>query len=257
MRLSFLGRLTPVPLFGRSHPIIALDVAGPIVATCVPHHDRLSEDERGRLDAVVERLLTRPRWEPSNGFALTDEMIGTIAGLAAMLAIGLGPRVYDDVRDIVVHPSTIMLGGQRRIDRWIVADGPQPVLGHTAATGPVHIAWNAVTRDVADPDRGHNVVMHEFAHRLDLTDGSVDGTPAMDAAVRRQWIEVLQQELDDLRAGNGSPLLRPYAATNPGECFAVMTEVFFTQPLELHQDRPAVYAILSRYFRQDPAARLR
>jgi Mlc titration factor MtfA (ptsG expression regulator) len=129
------------------------------------------------------------------------------------------------------------------------------VLGHTAFGGPVHIAWNAVTRDVRHPERGHNVVIHEFAHRLDLTDGAVDGTPTMQAEDRERWVDLLQREFDGLRAGDGSPLLRDYAATNPGEFFAVVTEVFFSQPRELREDRPEIYQVLSDYYRQDPAAR--
>ncbi|MGI9018904.1 MAG: zinc-dependent peptidase [Euzebya sp.] len=242
-------------LFGRSEPVIDLDQAIPVIARRVPHYDRLSQTERERLLDAVDYLLSRPRWEPVNDFELTSEMIATIAGFAALLVIGLGPEVYRDLRDIVIHPRTIIMTGQRRIDRWVVADGPQAVLGHTAYSGPVHIAWNAVTRDVRDPERGHNVVLHEFAHRLDLTNGWVDGTPEMSADQRRRWVAVLQEEFDALRAQSGSPLLREYAATNPGEFFAVVTEVFFSQPL-LQQDRPELYQVLAAYYRQDPATRL-
>jgi Mlc titration factor MtfA (ptsG expression regulator) len=49
--------------------------------------------------------------------------------------------------------------------------------------------------------------------------------------------------------------MRWYGATNPGEFFAVATEVFFEQSHELQESEPALYEVLARFYRQDPAAR--
>ena len=62
--------------------------------------------------------------------------------------------------------------------------------------------------------------------------------------------------MDDLRAGNPHPPLRPYAATNPSEFFAVATESFFDRPLDLRAAEPELYDVLRSYYRQDPAARV-
>ena len=48
----------------------------------------------------------------------------------------------------------------------------------------------------------------------------------------------------------------PYAAENPGEFFAVLSEVFFADPWRLRNLYPAVYGQFSRFYRQDPAGRL-
>ena len=52
-------------------------------------------------------------------------------------------------------------------------------------------------------------------------------------------------------------MLRTYGGTNPGEFFAVATEAFFTLPLPLEAEKPALYDVLRSYYRQDPAARIR
>ncbi len=101
-----------------------------------------------------------------------------------------------------------------------------------------------------------NVVLHEFAHKMDMLDGVVDGTPLMqDQASLDRWIAVCAAEMKLIRAGEGGSLLDDYAATDPGEFFAVATEVFFDRSIELRNAKPELYEVLNRFYRQDPAAR--
>ena len=93
--------------------------------------------------------------------------------------------------------------------------------------GPVLVAWDQAQASARHPERGHNVVIHEFAHKLDMLDGIVDGTPPIAASAMKPWVAVCTEVFDDLRAGRPRPPLRPYGATNPAEFFAVATEAFF------------------------------
>ncbi len=117
------------------------------------------------------------------------------------------------------------------------------------------IAWDQALAAARDPARNHNVVLHEFAHKLDALDGLMDGTPPLDRSVRARWIAVCQALMDDMRAGNAHPPLRLYAVTNPSEFFAVATESFFDRPRDLIAAEPELYGVLSSYYRQDPATR--
>ena len=230
-----------------------------VVAATLPHVDALDGDERAHLGAIIGRLLGRKRWEASRAFDLTDEMRLVIAAQAALLALGLDPDCYHEVRAIIVHPSTRVLTGPRPGPaRGVMVDGPFPVVGQAhGRRGPVILAWDAVRRDLRRPGRGHNVVFHEFAHKLDMLDGVIDGTPPLaDQATLDRWIAVCTAEYEALREGTAGPLLRPYAGTNPGEFFAVATEVFFVQPVELQADKPDLYDVLAGFYRQDPAARV-
>jgi hypothetical protein len=229
-----------------------------MVSRRLVHFAALDAGERARLGADAGRLLGEKRWEAARGFALTEEIRLTIAAQAALLVLGLGIECYHDVRSIIVTPTTRVLTTPRPGPaRGVVTDAPFPVVGQAHdRRGPVIIAWDAVRRDTRHPERGHNVVFHEFAHKLDMLDGVIDGTPPLsDQATVDQWVAVCTAEYEVLRAGEGG-LLRPYAGTNPGEFFAVATEVFFAQPVDLLQEKPDLYAVLTGFYRQDPAARV-
>ena len=142
---------------------------------------------------------------------------------------------------IEVQPTTMVSRGPRRFAaEGVVTDAELPIVGETSFTGPVFIAWDAAREDARHPERGHNVVYHEFAHQLDMDDGTVDGTPVLDPSERQRWIEVCTTVYEAVRDGRAGELLDPYAGVNPGEFFAVATEVFFDRPVDLehHHRRP-------------------
>lgn len=228
-----------------------------LTAASVAHWAVLDDSERDRLGDLMAQLAER-RWEAANGFELTDEIRVVIAAQAALLILGLDIDCYRDVTAIVVHPTTVTLRGERAGPaRGVVTDAPLPIVGQAQSRrGPVVIAWDAARAGARHPERGYNVVLHEFAHKLDMLDGLVDGTPPLpDSAARRRWIDVCTTEYDLLRAGEGGTVLRAYAGVNPGEFFAVATEVFFDRPAELLAEKPGLYDVLRAFYRQDPAAR--
>jgi hypothetical protein len=218
----------------------------------------LDDDERLRLGELMELLLRYKRWEAAAGFTLTDEIRTVIAAQAGLLILGLDFEYYRDVQAIIVHPTTMTFTGVRAGPfRGVVTDSPLPILGQANdRRGPVIIAWDAARTDARHPERGHNVVFHEFAHKLDMLDDLIDGTPPLpDAAARRRWQEVCTAEYELLRSGTDDDLLRDYGAVNPGEFFAVATEVFFDLPAEMQARKPALYSVLRDFYRQDPARR--
>ncbi len=228
-----------------------------VISAGLPEWALLNSAERLRLQDVAERLVNRVNWEASRGFALDNNILGTVAGHAALLAVGLPDPVFKNVSAIVVHPATITIRGPRSgAIPGTVDSHPLPVLGHTTAHGPVFIAWDVALQQARHPDQGYNVVFHEFAHKLDAEDGTLDGTPRLSEQMERQrWIEVCDTEYRSLRLGHGSALLSDYAGTNPSEFFAVTTEVFFSLGVELAEDRPDLYDVFRRFYRQDPAGR--
>ncbi len=217
----------------------------------------LDAGEQDRLLEITRHLLASKHWEAAQGFQLDEEVRLLIASQAALLVIGLDDHAYDDVDTIIVHASTVRLRGERGTDTGrVVVGGPFAVSGQAHQRGPVLISWNAARREMRFPGRGQNVVFHEFAHKLDMVDSLVDGTPPLpDEESRARWIEVCTAEYESVRRGDPGPL-RPYAGTNPAEFFAVATEVFFDRPLAMLVERPPLYAVLRDFYRQDPAVRL-
>lgn len=225
------------------------------------HYRYLDEGERQRLRDLIQVFVAEKDWEGCGGLALTDEIRVTIAAQACLLILNLHHSLYEKVETILVYPSTFV---PRRVEDPIFAQPglvrPMlPTLGEAHQRGPVILTWDAVRRSARHPEIGHNVVYHEFAHKLDMLDGAVDGVPPLgDAAEYERWERVFAEELARLRAlsdAGQEGLLDPYGSTDEGEFFAVVTETFFDRPRELAAEHPALYAVLAEFFRQDPAAR--
>jgi len=218
---------------------------------------RLSQDERERMVSDTVELAGALRWEPANGFAITDDMKVAIAGHAALLTLGLedGVASYRDVSSVIVHPSTIRRTGPRQAGGGLVTDRTTSLIGEAHHRGPVLVSWSSARHQSRHPRVGENVILHEFAHRLDMLDGLVDGTPVLpDEETTDRWVDVSTEIYDRLRAGEEHPVLRDYAATDPGEFFAVATESFFVSAEALREHEPQLYELFVEYFGQDPAS---
>ena len=121
--------------------------------------------------------------------------------------------------------------------------------------------WDAVLHTARHPEQGHNLVCHEFAHKLDMLDGVANGTPAIaDRARLAEWVAVCSREFLRLRrlAETGAQtFLDAYGATNEAEFIAVATEEFFDRPIELRKQASGLYRVLSDYYRQGPSKRVK
>ena len=223
---------------------------------------QLDESSRGRYLAHAERLVQRINWEAARGFALTDRVIESIAAHAALLVAGFEPRTepFRDVTSVIVHAGTIVthetVPGPTR---GVVSDSPRYLAGQAGhGRGPIVLDWRTAQHEVANPDGGTNVIYHEFAHKLDMRDDIVDGTPRLEhRGDLQRWVEVCTEAYDALRAGVDRRPLQPYGATNPAEFFAVATEAFFDVPIVLERHEPDLYGVMRDFYKQDPAERAR
>lgn len=217
----------------------------------------LDEAERDRLGELTDWLLTERRWEAARGLELTDEVRTTVAAHACLLILGLDERWYDEVGAIVVRDGSMAgrvgSGGVKGAVTQYDIDGEAQ-----HGNGPVMVSWRAARREAANLRLGRDVVLHEFAHKLDMLDGTLDGTPSLpDQAALDRWVAVCTRHYDDVVKGRSGRLLRSYAATNATEFFSVATESFFTRSLEMAEEKPDLYEVFAGFFRQDPAARHR
>jgi Mlc titration factor MtfA (ptsG expression regulator) len=229
----------------------------------VPHYGMLDDAEIVELHAMMQVFIEEKQWEGCGGLELTDEIRVTIAAQACLLQLGLPHDYYRNVESILVYPSTVVLPEHRSgvfESVGVAVDASIPILGQACAQGPVILVWDAVLHGARHPGQGHNVVYHEFAHKLDMLDGAADGTPPLvDRDQLDEWVAVCSREFLCLRnlAGKGhKTFLDEYGATNEAEFFAVATEEFFDRPLALQQHIPDLYHVLSSYYHQDPAIRV-
>ncbi len=214
---------------------------------------RLDPDRRVRLEALTLDMIATKSWEAAKDFDVTDEMMLVIASQAALLILELSSDSYRHVKAIVVHPSTMVMHGEHSQVSGLVSDDPVPILGQANFRGPVLVSWDQVNNDARHAGLGHNVVFHEFAHKIDMLDGSADGTPPM--ATQDQfdhWVKVCTHAYEQAAKGRGGHSLRSYAGVNPAEFFAVATESFFSDPRTLNHEHWELYSVLEDFYKQDP-----
>jgi Mlc titration factor MtfA (ptsG expression regulator) len=223
----------------------------------VHHYRDLPPAEQGRLRDGVRVFVAEKHWEGCGGLELTDEIKVTITGNACLLVLGLPPDSLDHVRSVLVYPHTYVDPQPRLGPDGLVTAG-QARLGE-AARGVVVLSWAEVQEEAHSDVRGRNVVLHEFAHQLDLRNGACNGTPPLEGhPMYNRWQEVMTAEYRQLckDAELGRPtLLDKYGTRNEAEFFAVVTECFFERPLPMSQRHPALYELLRDYYHQHPAGR--
>lgn len=227
----------------------------------VPHYGALSAEERKHLRELVQVFVAEKNWEGCRGVAVTDEMRVTIAGQACLLLLGLEHDYFHNVDSILIFPRGFVSVAKQSVDDMgVVHESNAQSLGEAWTNGPILLSWADSVAGGRNPHDGLNVVLHEFAHKLDLWDGVVNGVPPLkNRRDYARWAEVMRREYEVLveRSERGkATLLDDYGATNPGEFFAVAVECFFEKPEVFLRRHAEMYGILKNYFGQDPATRL-
>ena len=223
----------------------------------VPSLARLSRASRKSLRELALLFLHEKSLEPAGGLELTDAMGVRIAALACRPILALGLDAYAGFHSVIVYPGEFLVRGREYEDEAGVVHTSDDVLsGEAWEQGPVILGWEDVV--ASGQGNGFDVVAHEFAHKLDLLDGAVNGVPALHVDMSyATWLETFERAYDALCEAvdrDEDTWLDPYAAEAPGEFFAVCTEAFFDTPDELRDAYPQIYAQLVLFFKQDPCA---
>ncbi|HEX5352612.1 MAG TPA: M90 family metallopeptidase [Rhodanobacteraceae bacterium] len=226
------------------------------MAAC-PLAQRLPADDRQRLRLLVARFLQRKRFHPIE-MELDALQRLLIALQACVPVLHLGFRVLRGWQGIVMYPGEFKVRHSHHdVATGVVTEREQVLAGEAWHIGPLVLSWANVQQDLLNPWDGFNVVVHEIAHKLDMLDGPPDGVPPLPRNIRwRHWIDTFQRAFDELsdevHRGNVTPI-DAYAATNPGEYFAVVSELHFSDPARLEHAEPAIAALLRNYYGPSPA----
>ena len=221
----------------------------------MPLYRRLPEPLKQQLHRRINLFIYDKSFYGFDGVEVTDEMRLTIAGHACLLLLNRDSADFSNFSSIYIYPSTF-ISNQKTFDGVVQRIGRQARLGESWQRGPVVLAWDSALRGARDIKDGHNVILHEFAHKLDDADGRVDGTPILGQRSHYvSWARVMTREFKRLRrrAGRGARgVMDHYGATQPAEFFAVLTETFYEKPRQLKKHHPELYAEMQKCFQVDP-----
>jgi Mlc titration factor MtfA (ptsG expression regulator) len=220
--------------------------------------DGLSQEEIARLRELAGKLLADKSFSGAGDAEVDTGMATVIAAFAALPVLNLGYGWYEGWNEIVVYPGEFLYDGEQMDEAGVVHHVRHARSGESWEGGPMVLSWQDVQH--SGRGEGYNVVIHEFAHKLDMRNGSANGRPPLHSGMSPdEWAHDFQTAYDDLCRrvdGGEETIIDPYAAESPAEFFAVLSECFFEAPDVLHEAYPAVYGQLQRFYLQDPLARL-
>ena len=220
----------------------------------LPFLGELERDDAARLRELTLLFLAEKAFSGTQGLEPSDAMRVAIAAQASLLILNLGLDWYDDWVGIVVYPGDFRVRRRDVDDTGVVHEWNDTLAGEAMPGGPVVLSWDSAAHATE-----MNVVVHEFAHKLDMRNGAADGLPPLHADMdRRAWHDAFRVAYDgvcDAIDRGRETWLDPYAAEHPSEFFAVLSEAFFERPQETRRRYPDVYDQLRLFYRQDPALR--
>jgi Mlc titration factor MtfA (ptsG expression regulator) len=227
------------------------------------HREARAVQRRAIPDALwnltlASLFLDQKEFSGGGGLVVDDRIALSIAVQACLPVLRFGLSPYTGFVGIVVHPDEVVARREVADDDGVVHAYEEVLVGEAMEGGPIMLSWHDVDLAGAAADWSYNVVIHEFAHVLDMLDGNADGVPPLPSAVEREaWMAVIEADYERFcdRVDRGEhTVLDPYGAEGVDEYFAVAAEAFFVNANAMRAEHPELYEMLARYFRQDPAA---
>ena len=252
-------------------------IGSPLWLHTVQHYpflNALALHEQAKLRTLSALFLQHKQFYGGHGLVVTDAMAVAIAAQACLPLLHWGePRQalgwYSDFVGIVVHPGAVLARRQVTDEAGVVHQYAEALVGEAMERGPVMLSWHEVQGGGHSSAHGSNVVVHEFAHKLDMRSGTADGCPPLPAgfmgsrsarAAHALWWSAWEPAYQDFkhrvamaqRFGAAAPWLDAYGATAPAEFFAVVCEAYFVQRAQCAQELPTLVPLLDAFF-QRPA----
>mgnify|MGYP003836040883 CR=1 FL=1 len=241
-------------------------------------YPRLPPESQRELQQNTSLFLRDKEFVGCNGLEVTEEMRVVIAAHACLLLLGRDNNCYPDLRTVLIYPDAYV-AEETRHHGHVQSTHLSARAGEAHYRGPVVLSWDDIQQGLVHPEQGHNVAIHEFAHKLDEEDGYVDGRPPFErsedgknwAPVMREAFAELRQRLHSLHTSaeteereelqppstQAVSVLDTYGAQSPAEFFAVATEAYFVIPTAMAAAHPRLYREMQKFYRTDPAALLR
>ncbi len=220
-------------------------------------YSKLPQPLREELHGHINIFLDEKVFIGRDEVEITDEIRTVVAGNACLLLLQGNKRRFTDFSSIIIYPAAYT-AQEVHHDGLIATERASSRAGESWVRGPVVLSWANVLSGSINGEDGHNVVIHEFAHKLDEQSGHMNGLPVLGTnAQYEEWKKVLSEEYNALheRAKRGhNKVLDEYGTVSPAEFFAVASESFFEKPIQMKKKLPALYQQLQSFYNIDPVS---
>jgi Mlc titration factor MtfA (ptsG expression regulator) len=218
----------------------------------------LDAHERARLKDLTLLFLAEKPINGAGDLKIDNGARLAIAIQACILILNLDLDWYKSWTEVIIYPGEFVARREEIDDAGVVHVIEEPMSGESWEFGTVVLSWADVQQ--AGQGEGYNVVIHEFAHQIDMLNGDANGFPPLHKDMKREsWAKAFSEAYEHFckQVDDGKDtVIDEYAAENPAEFFAVISEAFFEIPLAVREAYPAVYRQLAQFYRQDTAARV-
>lgn len=219
-------------------------------------YSRLSVEDQQELQKHIQIFLSEKNYEGCDGLEITSEIKITIAAQACLLLLHRETDYYPQVSSILVYPASYIAPDVEYLDHGLVTESEEECEGEAWQEGVVVLSWDDVRLGAKGADGGNNLVIHEFAHQLDMEDHEADGVPVLPHhSMYAPWAKVFSAEYKRLQSdikNNHATIFDEEEVSDPAEFFAVATEFFYVIPEKFNKFHPKLYELLKDFYRQDP-----
>ncbi|MFP8966537.1 zinc-dependent peptidase [Pokkaliibacter sp. CJK22405] len=222
----------------------------------LPWLSSLDAVQRAHLRMNVLRFMEQKQFSAAGDFSLDRQKVLLIALLASLLWPHEEGDIFPGWVEVIVYPGDFSATHTQAGDAGVMDEKVAAMAGESWLRGPVILSWDTLWQQSQQSSSPHQLVFHEFAHKLDGMNGAANGMPPLPRSLRQQeWTQVMTgayERLNHVLDQGQKPWIDPYAATAPAEFFAVLCEVFFRQPQQLAKAEPGVFSLLCRWFANSP-----
>jgi Mlc titration factor MtfA (ptsG expression regulator) len=248
--IGFLRRL-------RGGPAAIPDDLWQATVAALPWVRALPAPRQATLSTLVARFLHEKTITAVDGLALDDRQRCMLAALCCLPLLEFGAEGLHGWSQLIVYPDAFRVNRSHLDAAGVMHEWDDELIGEAWDAGPVILSWADIQADCEDPRAGYCVAVHEIAHKLDVLDGVLDGTPALPRTWQREWAHDFQAAYDafcvEVDAGHDTAI-DGYASESPEEFFAVATEYHFSDPATLRAAMPSVAEHLTRFYGPAPFA---
>ncbi|WP_345777333.1 M90 family metallopeptidase [Lysobacter sp. MMG2] len=223
----------------------------------VPWLRALDPARDARLRELTARFLHEKTITPVGDLVLDDAQRCTLAAVCCLPLLEFGAEGLRGWSQLIVYPDAFRVNRTHVDAAGVLHEWQDELIGEAWEMGPVILSWADIVADCEDPRAGFCVAAHEMAHKIDVLDGALDGTPPLPRPWQKEWARDFQAAYDALckQVDRGrETAIDGYAAEAPEEFFAVVTEYHFSDPHLLRAQMPQVAAHLERFYGPSPFA---
>ena len=208
----------------------------------------LSPEERQRFRREIQVCLGEKRITGIK-LALDDTTRLLTAASAIIPVFGFPEWEWAQITEVLVYPDRF--NKDFRFEGDIEGQHTLGMVGTGYMNGLMILSKPDLVGGFRNFGDKRHVGIHEFAHLVDKSDGTIDGLPGvgLDRAAIGPWIDLVRRKMAEMAEGDSD--INPYGLTNEAEFFAVATEYFFERPGVMERKHPELYAAMARIFDQD------